>query len=243
MAKKKELVNRKIAKIKNLFFDDVKALQAVQEITHYEYHYKKDEETDKFVFQEKIAISEEKKVLDFPLREVSREEIKKLRKSKIPSLILKKNGKLYYTELPKGGLLFSQENIPNYKHLCADCARLYALPEKQKGCPKVYYHGSKIEDLKNIIFGFESFNTKHNDCFVVIECSLYSLQKTTKSNLSAAEINALKISLAQELWENVRNFADIEIMRATEQKKKLMLNAEKNSAATKETKTKKEKSN
>ena len=221
MAKKQEVMHRKIRKIENIYFEGFTALHAVEVVIHYEYHYKPDPKTKELILQDRKIVNIEKNVLDFPLCSVTRAEIKEIRKGDIPSFVLKKDGNLYYAKLPKGGLLFTLENLPTFEHKCPDCGCLLAKTTKNGGCDKVYYTNAHIEDFRFITYGFESFNTGSKDSFIVIECNNYSTARLPRTYLSIEEINNLKLSLAQEIWEDAKSFAHIELLREQEKKKKM----------------------
>lgn len=109
----------------------------------------------------------------FNLSETTIEEIQKYRKLKVSGFILKIDGKLYFSEIPKDLKLLS---VPieglNYKeHKCCSikCICIHFSPNR---CLKVKY-GKYIELFPDITNGYESFNTTA-DSFVVLECKHFS---------------------------------------------------------------------
>lgn len=122
----------------------------------------------------------EKTSKDFPLKEVTPDELLDLRLSKKPGLVLKSGDKLFYTKIPKN-LRLHGNNTP-YTHLCgAGCKNVC------KHCPKVDdwtvdFHRKqghsfkkavvlcgRIEKYDFIPYAFESFNTSL-DAYGIIEC-------------------------------------------------------------------------
>lgn len=122
--------------------------------------------------------------LSIDLTEVSLEELATYRKSKIPSFVLKIDGKLYYSSIPEDLNLYPY-NIMG-KHQCAivahECRRLSAASDENGGCEKVRNFSQKIEKYPWITIGYETFNTEHNS-FVVLNCLHYeSHKKNNKKN-------------------------------------------------------------
>lgn len=122
----------------------------------------------------KLKLDEKVQRLTFPLTEVSARAVDGYRREGVPSFVLKKDDKLYYTEIPE------DISIENSKllgvHRCAfaghECQRLSAAKDEKGGCKKVRDRVKRIERYPWIKVGYETFNTKY-DCFIVIECSHY----------------------------------------------------------------------
>ena len=116
---------------------------------------------------------------EYSLREVPYQELMNLRLSLRSGLVLKKDGKLYYTEFPRE-IHFSNQNIGT--HLCGVCGNVC------KHCKKVddwtiSYHqrlgrsfraavrfSGRIEKYRFIPFAIETFNCK-TDVYLVMECT------------------------------------------------------------------------
>ena len=166
---------------------------------------------------------------DFPFKEVSEEELYAYRKTGKPAMCLKKEGKYYYTEIPKDLKMLSRNILGD--HCCgrsggADCGRLYAC--KECGCRKVMdlgqdsyeklyysknqalYLSKRIEKYDFITLGYETFNTQM-DVFVVVKCTDYtSEEKGYRQKRSAEEVNRLKIGLAQYFWPDVSTRSEVQ---------------------------------
>lgn len=137
-------------------------------------------------FKKKDGITIEQ---NFPLKEISEDEIIEHRLSDVPGFILKKGDKLYYSEIPNNSRLSNNEITEI--HLCSSlsktCKHLSAALECDGGCQKVrdisidsypkerldYFSklisAKRIEKYPFVTYGYETFNTVHN-CLVVMEC-------------------------------------------------------------------------
>lgn len=157
----------------------------------------------------KELISENKEPHHFPLREISAKEISKYRKSEVPSFVLKIGSKLYYTEIPN--ISFIGVNLLGL-HKCAlsgmECRRLSAASDEEGGCAKVRNLSCNIERYPWIEEGFETFNTKQN-AFCVTKCSHYEQCPPKKRTYSRAEIQEMRLGLAQYLWDDVESLSDL----------------------------------
>lgn len=166
---------------------------------------------------------------EIPFKEVTEEELFAYRKKGKPAMCIKKDGKYYYTEIPKGLKLLSQNILG--EHCCgrsggADCGKLYACEEC--GCRKVMdlskdayekllyskrqalYLSKRIEKYDFITVGYETFNTEM-DVFVVIKCTNYVPEvNECARKRSTEEINSLKIGLAQFFWPDVTTKSEIQ---------------------------------
>lgn len=139
--------------------------------------------------QKVMILNEKERVLSeecFPLSEVTEKEIYMLRIGETPGFILKKEGRYFYSTIPKNLKFFGQRILG--QHCCSDygsdCKYLYA---SKNGCPKVrdlsqeYYVrlgykkqvavglAKRIEKYDFITLGYETVNT-NEDFFVVAEC-------------------------------------------------------------------------
>lgn len=112
--------------------------------------------------------------MSFNLIEVTAKELTYYRQSEIPSFVLKVDGKLYYTRIPRS-ISFVSCNILG-RHKCSisrfECRRLSAASDDQGGCEKVRNKSKCIERYPWITNGFETFNTDQ-DAMVVAKCHHY----------------------------------------------------------------------
>lgn len=158
----------------------------------------------------KKQINEKAEALDFNLKEVTPEEIANFRKNGVPSFILKLDGKLFHTVIPRGINLMPAKFLGSHQcsHAGTVCNRLSASPDT--GCEKVRMGSSYLELYPWITKGYETFNALH-DCFVVINCSHYE-DCPPRKHLNADRIDSAKLSLAQYiLGEEVKDLSDIKL--------------------------------
>ena len=133
----------------------------------------------------KKLISSETKQLRFPLKQVTVEELIAARIAKVPSFVLKEEGKYYYTVIEPGiGFLPSTLLGPDTYHLCAqvgkECKRLSSASDELGGCKKVREKSTGIERYPWITVGYETFCTDH-DSFVV-SCCEHFVKPSSNSN-------------------------------------------------------------
>ena len=103
----------------------------------------------------------------YTVTEVTPEEIQAFRKAKIPSLVIKLDGKLYHARVTSDSSITSTPC-----HLCGECCHLIALSTEDGGCPKVVAKSRRIERFDFIKKGYEtSFTAK--DSFIVMECDCF----------------------------------------------------------------------
>ena len=205
------LVTRKsFTVVKNVSLNGVKSLNAEKvtstlEVTHKRHYITK----QPYMVVGKKAVNEIVEPISFNLIEVTPAQLKKFRMSGIPSFVLKKNGKLYYTSIPKN-LSFVSSPILG-KHLCAiqkhECKHLSAASDELGGCAKVREGARRIERYPWITTGYETFNTQ-NDSFVVVNCSHYE-QCPPPKKLPARKTEHDRLRLAQFMWDDVKSNADI----------------------------------
>ncbi len=128
-------------------------------------------ETVKFKIRE---VSGSHKILSIPLKEITEDELSALRKSIIPSFVLKEYDKFFYAEVP-ASLNFYTSNLLGF-HKCAQvgtmCMHMSPAPDELGGCAKVRAKSTTIENYPWIRVGYETFNTAH-DVFCVCRCQHY----------------------------------------------------------------------
>ena len=137
--------------------------------------------------KEQISNQEE---IDYPLRQVTTEEIATLRMSDEPGFILKIEGKYLYASIPKTLNCSSSKMLGKY--LCATCQRFSSKPDCAGGCVKVrdsdfneyrmlgfseddaYELSKRLEKYSFISEGYETFNTS-TESLVITKCAHYHL--------------------------------------------------------------------
>lgn len=145
---------------------------------------------------------------EFPLREVTKQELSKLRLVDKAGFVLKKNNKTYYTKLPNKPdfpQISALEGITE-KHLCADC------PCKTMAkCKKFLKHSRYIENYNFITFGFETFSTySPKETFVVYTCrSFETSEYKTREEIDISKFNRAKLFLAQMYNPDIDQPSDI----------------------------------
>lgn len=150
--------------------------------------------------------------LHFELKKVDKEEIKKLRKCKKPSLLIKEYGNYYYTNIPADVRLGNVDLLSDKEqHMCvpgnATCRYLSAASDQNGGCAKVRDGSIGIERYPWITVGYETFNTKY-DCFVVGSCDHFA-ESLPEPKRTVKEIKKLKIGLAQNIWPDVTDLTQV----------------------------------
>lgn len=115
---------------------------------------------------------------DFILKKVTNNMLSKIRDEGIPSFVLKHDGKLYWTQIPKNTNLVGSAMLGT--HQCAssfcDCKKLSTAADKEGGCEKVRKFGKGIEMLDFIEQGYETFGTNCDAC-VVSKCNNYKKER------------------------------------------------------------------
>ena len=141
-------------------------------------------------FQKETNVVLEEHEKEYPLRELSIEELFEIRVEHQAGFVLKMNCHYYYTPIPKELKLVSLNILGT--HLCANstntCQFFSSKPLCDGGCAKVrdaevrdflslgikqlevVNLSKRIEKYDFITVGYETFNTDIN-CFVVVECS------------------------------------------------------------------------
>jgi hypothetical protein len=157
-------------------------------------------------------VSEETKMVRFPLKEISSEELSIARESVIPSFVLKDYGKYYYAEIRKDMRMVAPLILG--EHLCsatrADCQHLSALSDEDGGCQKVRDNEKekKINRYPWITQGFETFNCDSGcNQFVVCKCEHY--EKCIPKERKTKGVKELKVGLAQFVWPEVTTLAEV----------------------------------
>ena len=117
----------------------------------------------------KTIIHSSEKDVTFELKEISGIEIQQLWKRKAPSLIIKIEGKLYYTAIPSWIKFYDSKILG--PHLCANCTRATSF-----NCEKVLRGAEHIESYPWISDGYESIFTTV-DSFIVCTCKYYMSPK------------------------------------------------------------------
>ena len=107
--------------------------------------------------------------------ETTVEKLQELRDKRIPYLVIKRNGRFFYTKVDKK---FSLPNTTSREHRCAInsidiCHRLSAKTDENGGCRKVRDgKDAHIEKYEYIRTGYETVNTEKS-VFIVMECDYH----------------------------------------------------------------------
>ena len=142
-----------------------------------------------------ITIGEE----TYPLMEVSRAEIETLRLSGKPGLVIKKNSRVFYAELPSSKMEDVRVRVNGGTHMCGACHRLSAVSDEEGGCAKVRAYSRGIENFKFIILGVETFNTQ-NDIFNVYKCTHWCPFVDKPKTLTPTQRAKVKLTIAQQVY-------------------------------------------
>ncbi len=145
----------------------------------------------------------------YPLAEVTIDQIKTLRRTEIPSFLLKENGKYYYAKIPSNMNLTSSCLLGRHQCSCPShvCAHLSAATDEEGGCVKVRDLEKEIERYPFISCGYETFNCKHN-CFVVLSCNHFEIAPLNKA-MTLKERKEAHLLLAQFVWEDVDTIEEV----------------------------------
>ena len=157
----------------------------------------------------KEVLSSESKNKRYELKKVSKDELKVLRKTSMPALIIKKCGICYWAELDKSceKLDFMNHFKLGMMHYCAsagkECARLSAASDECGGCAKVRDRGNlkRIEKYSWITDGYQTLNMR-NPVFFVSNCEHYMLAVRT-SMLSREKISEMKLGIAGYMYPEI----------------------------------------
>ena len=132
--------------------------------------------------------------LKFPLREVTKEELSKLRLEDKAGFVLKENGILYYTKLPEHfPQISSLEGIAD-KHLCGECPCTVTAT-----CNKFLQGCKSIESHDFILWGFETFSAcpTFKESFVVFTCKRFPSGEHTARRTDTKRFHEARLLLAQ----------------------------------------------
>ena len=165
--------------------------------------------TTKWIYVDALDKIPTPNVMKYPLAEITLEQIKELRKTDIPSFLLKEDGKYYFAKIPKQ-LNFTSSNLMGM-HCCANslntCHHLSAASDEDGGCAKVRGFSRGIERYPWITMGYETFNVCHG-CFVVLKCNHFEVAPPRKP-VTIKEKNEAKLLLAQFVWDDVDNLTQV----------------------------------
>ena len=129
----------------------------------------------------------------FPLREISKEELLEVRKTCDYGFVFKKDGKTYFTELPKHFPQISKLENLSRNHLCADCPC-----DNLNICQKFLNNSRYIENYDYISLGFETFSKyAAKESFVVYSCSIFeNTEHKERKKISIEKFNRAKRNIA-----------------------------------------------
>lgn len=196
--------------IKNIVLEGVNMLRAEKFTTTFEVVRKLNPNTNQpNNIVSKRKLDEKIEALSFHLIEVTPETLADYRRKGISSFVLKNEERLFYSTIPNNMFFVSSTLLGLHK--CAavgeECHRLSAASDEEGGCAKVREFSKCIERYPWITTGYETFNTKH-DSFVVINCLHYE-KCPPRKHLTTAEINQLRLSLANYVWDDVKTIAEV----------------------------------
>lgn len=122
----------------------------------------------------------------YPLREVTAKELLKLRLSRIPGIVYKKEDKLFYTEIPGTISLNNKEGYFSThacgfpcSMVCNGCPRTLDLSvayrqRLEMKFPKAVLYSWRIEKYDFVREGLETFNMFDSDEFIVLKCDNFT---------------------------------------------------------------------
>lgn len=199
------VITRSHTVIKNVTLEGVTSLNASKITTTFAVKYRVNPKTHNLAsLVSRSKVGEVIETVSFDLVEITPDELAKRRKSGISSFVLKTNGTLYYTQVPKDINFVGFTLLGS--HLCSlvgsECRRLSAASDNNGGCEKVRDLYKCIEKYPWITKGYETFNTEL-DVFAVIRCSHYE-KCPPREKVSFAQLMEAKRSLAMYL-SNLKN--------------------------------------
>lgn len=205
---------------KNITLDGVNALRADEITDVFEVTYELHPISNKpFKMVSKKLKRRTVKPTSFCLVEVTPEELAEYRANLIPSFVLKVDGHLYYSNIPRSINLLSSNKLLG-DHMCGlpkhTCKHLSAASDDQGGCAKVRANSQFIEKYPWITTGYETFNT-NLDAFVVINCLHYE-QCSPRKKLTSMEVKNLRLGLAQFLWDDVSTLSQVRLRKERNKK-------------------------
>ena len=153
--------------------------------------------------QGRKVVSSEKKLIEYPLQELSIPEIIMKKRCGIPSLVIKYHEKLFWTKISKRLNLSSSKLFGDHKCSCGQqvCDRLVALPQELDGCEKVRRKAKDIWRYDFIEEGYETFNVNADcNCLVVGKCKLHK-PAPDKPKLTWREIEIRRKNIYDFVYE------------------------------------------
>ena len=162
--------------------------------------YKTKETTDKKL----IATSFEILKVFYTLKEVVPEDLPSIRRRGLPGIVIKTDGRYYYSPIKEGTSFDSNLLGGVHKCCCSDklCSRLSALSDEEGGCSKVRDRVKRIEDYPQIKEGFEVHNNGLDESFIVNRCEDFSEMNASSSipRKSPENVNRL-LKVLQDLYK------------------------------------------
>lgn len=153
---------------------------------------------------DKIEIDSESETLYF--REISLEQLKRIRESTLPALILKMDERFFFCKVPYDLDIFSSD--AGGKHQCADCNRCSAASDEDGGCQKVReLKNRRIENYNFVTKALQTVHTKH-DTIRILGCANWEAYPSRKKR-PYDEIRKAKIALAQFVWPDVETIEEV----------------------------------
>lgn len=130
----------------------------------------------------------------FPLREVTKEELSKLRLEDKCGFVLKENGTTFYTKLPERFPQISALEGISERHLCGECPCTVTAT-----CNKFLQGCKSIESYDFIPWGFETFSAcpTFKESFVVFTCKRFPSGEHTARRTDTKRFHEARLLLAQ----------------------------------------------
>ena len=161
--------------------------------------YKTKETTDKRL----VATTFEVLKVFYTLNEVAPEDLPSIRRKGIPGIVIKTDGKYYYSPIKEGTSFDSNLLGGVHKCCCADklCSRLSALSDEEGGCSKVRARVKKIENYPQIKEGFEVHHNGLDDALIVNLCEDFvDINASSSMPKRSVNVNSLLKTL-QDLYK------------------------------------------
>ena len=156
----------------------------------------------------------EESLKEFFFREVTSDELLRLRLNRKPAAVYKIDGRYYYTEIPGNLKLIrlSETAGPhlcgkNCTNVCKDCPKTYDLTTSfqermGRSFPYTVLESWRIEKYDFVTEGLEAFNMfNQNDAFVVLKCQDYKVSQPRLMTVNKS-VADLKVGLANFWWDD-----------------------------------------
>lgn len=158
-----------------------------------------DTTTQKGKTAKRLVNTSVKTVATYKLLPITKEEIIKLRISKTPFFLLKKDGEFYSADITHNVKLVNEKLIG--AHLCGECGNFC-------NCEKVLgYSCFGLERFQFVTTGYEAFNVKQPIC-AVIQCDDFVVPPP-REKLSVAKRDAIRLKFAQNVFPEAKSMFEV----------------------------------